>query len=221
MVLEQMPTEWKSILPASFWGSASYHNLLKYTQTPRSKPVYPAQHNIFKALELVRPCDVRVVFLGQDPYHNPSEAHGLAFSVPHGVKTPPSLRNIFKELHEDIGCVREKTDLTDWARQGVLLLNSSLTVEENNPGSDLWAWEGFTDALLQGLSQNTDHIVFVLWGAFAAKKKGFIDLKKHKIIQSVHPSPLSAYRGFFGSKPFSKINSFLGDKSIKWCGEEP
>ena len=157
--------------------------------------------------------------MGQDPYHGEREAHGLSFSVREGVKMPPSLANIFKELEADLGIKRTKTDLSDWAYQGVLLLNSILTVEKDKPLSHSFLnWEKFTDAVIKKLSDR-GNVIFVLWGSFARNKKVLINTKKSYIIESVHPSPLSCYRGFFGSKPFSKVNNILkkeGLEEIKW-----
>jgi uracil-DNA glycosylase len=167
------------------------------------------------------PEDVRVVILGQDPYHGAGEAHGLAFSVRQGIKTPPSLRNIFKELESEFGIdLTRTTDLTAWANQGVFLLNSVLTVEKDKAGShSKWGWEEFTNAVISFISKEKKQVVFVLWGDYARKKKILIDLSKHTVIESAHPSPLSSYRGFFGSKPFSKINAKLlewGIAEIQW-----
>jgi uracil-DNA glycosylase len=161
------------------------------------------------------------VILGQDPYHGAGEAHGLAFSVRQGIKIPPSLRNIIKELESEFGIdLTRTTDLTSWAEQGVLLVNSVLTVEKDKAGShSKWGWEEFTNATIEFVSKENAHVVFVLWGDYARKKKGLIDLSKHAVIESAHPSPLSSYRGFFGSKPFSKINAQLRSwemAEIKW-----
>jgi uracil-DNA glycosylase len=160
---------------------------------------------------LCKPQDVRGVILGQDPYHGLGEAHGLAFSVQKGMKIPPSLRNIYKELESEFGIDLTRTaNLTSWAEQGVLLLNSVLTVEKDKAGShSKWGWEEFTNATIEFISKENAHVVFVLWGDYARKKTSLIDFSKHAIIESVHPSPLSAYRGFFGSKPFSKVNEQL------------
>ena len=162
-----------------------------------------------------------MVILGQDPYHGAGEAHGLAFSVQQGIKMPPSLRNIFKELESEVRIdLLRTTDLTHWAEQGVLLLNSVLTVEKDKAGShSKWGWEEFTNATIAFISKENKHVVFVLWGDYARKKNILIDAEKHSIIESAHPSPLSAYRGFLGSKPFSKINEQLkawGGTPISW-----
>ena len=184
------------------------------------KTVYPEYKDIFKTLRLTDYDEVKVVILGQDPYHGENEAHGLSFSVPQGIKMPPSLLNIFKELNNDLGIKRTKTDLTDWGEQGVLLLNSILTVVKDSPLSHKnKGWEIFTDRLIELLGEREKPMVFILWGNYARSKKELIKNKNHLIIENVHPSPLSASRGFFGSKPFSKTNNFLiknNIKPIKW-----
>lgn len=185
----------------------------------KKKTIFPPYENIFDALRFTDYDDVLVVILGQDPYHGLGEAHGLSFSVHNNVKMPPSLLNIFKELYSDLGIKRTNSDLTDWAKQGVLLLNSIMTVEQDKPLSHKdKGWEEFTDTIIKKLNEREEPIVFVLWGSFARSKKEFITNKNHYIIESAHPSPLSASRGFIGSKPFSKINEFLSkrDKKINW-----
>lgn len=182
----------------------------------KNKWVFPPYQNIFDALRFTDYNEVKVVILGQDPYHGLGEAHGLSFSVKKNIKMPPSLQNIFKELYDDTGIKRENSDLTDWAKQGVLLLNSILTVEKDKPLSHKdKGWEIFTDNIIKILSEREKPVIFLLWGSFARSKKSLIDLKKHYVIESAHPSPLSAYRGFFGSKPFSKINKILEENHIK------
>lgn len=179
------------------------------------KIIYPEYKNVFNALRYTDFDDVKVVVLGQDPYHGINEAHGLSFSVKDGVPMPPSLRNIFKELYNDIGVKRTQTDLTDWAKQGVLLLNSIMTVVKDSPLSHKdKGWEIFTDRIIELLGEREKPIVFILWGSYARSKKELIKNKQHKILESVHPSPLSASRGFFGSKPFSKTNIFLKNNNI-------
>ncbi|MCQ2976556.1 MAG: uracil-DNA glycosylase [archaeon] len=185
-----------------------------------TKIIYPEYPNIFNAFRLTDYDQVRVVILGQDPYHGDGEAHGLSFSVREGIKRPPSLNNIFKELKDDLGIYRTNNDLSDWGKQGVLLLNSILTVEKDKAAShkDI-GWEIFTDNVIKLLNERDEPIVFILWGNYARSKKVFITNKKHYVIESNHPSPLSANRGFFGSKPFSKTNNFLiknGYEPIKW-----
>ena len=186
----------------------------------KTKTVFPEYENIFDALRFTDYNEVKVVILGQDPYHGIGEAHGLSFSVKEGVKMPPSLLNIFKELYSDLGIKRTKSDLTDWAKEGVLLLNSIMTVVKDTPLSHKnKGWETFTDAVISKLNEREEPVIFLLWGSFARSKKELITNKRHKIIESVHPSPLSASRGFFGSKPFSKINNYLkeiGKEEIKW-----
>ena len=186
----------------------------------KTKTVFPPYENIFDALRFTDYNDVKVVILGQDPYHGLGEAHGLSFSVHNGVKMPPSLLNIFKELKNDLGISRNETDLTDWAKQGVLLLNSIMTVEMDKPLSHKnKGWEIFTDNIIRYLNERVNPVIFILWGNFARGKKSLITNSRHKIIESVHPSPLSASRGFFGSKPFSQANNYLkafGQKEIDW-----
>jgi uracil-DNA glycosylase len=187
----------------------------------RAHAVYPPEGEEFTALELTPYKQVRVVILGQDPYHGPGQAHGLAFSVRPGVRPPPSLRNMFRELRDDLGCrIPNNGFLVPWAEQGVLLLNTVLTVREAEPNSHKGrGWEKFTDAIISRVGHKEDPVVFVLWGANAQKKTELIDTGRHTIVQSVHPSPLSAKRGFFGSRPFSKINEALrqaGKPEIDW-----
>jgi len=186
----------------------------------KNKTIFPPYENIFDALRFTDYDDVKVVILGQDPYHGLGEAHGLSFSVREGIKMPPSLLNIFKELYNDLGIKRTNSDLTDWAKEGVLLLNSIMTVVKDTPLSHKnKGWEIFTDNIISRLNEREEPVIFLLWGSFARSKKELITNKRHKIIESVHPSPLSANRGFFGSKPFSKINKYLKDmnkEEIKW-----
>ncbi len=171
---------------------------------------YPPKGQIFNAFCLTPYANARVLILGQDPYHNPEQAMGLAFSVNNGVKLPPSLENIFKELNNDLGFKNISGDLTSWAKSGVLLLNAILTVRAHQPLSHAnLGWQSFTDEVIKVLNKKNEPMVFVLWGSYARSKKKLITDSKHFIIENVHPSPLSAYRGFFDSKPFSKINAFL------------
>ena len=181
---------------------------------------FPPKNMIFRALELTPFDSVQVVIIGQDPYHNDFQANGLCFSVSDQVTAPPSLKNIFKELQEDLGISKTTNELDSWAAQGVLMLNATLTVRAHQPNShkDL-GWDKFTDFIIQQVSEKKENVVFVLWGAFAQKKLNLIDEKKHFVIQSAHPSPFSVHRGFFGSRPFSKINDFLvskGKSPICW-----
>lgn len=189
----------------------------------REQTIYPAQQDVFRALEMTSFDRVSVVILGQDPYHGEGQAHGLAFSVPDGVRIPPSLRNIFKEISADIYADTPpsfSTDLSRWARQGVLLLNATLTVEAGRAGShQKLGWQKITDALVETLSQKRSQIVFMLWGAHAQSKRALIDTQRHLVLESVHPSPLSAYRGFFGCRHFSRANAYLqahGKSAILW-----
>ncbi|WP_332020596.1 uracil-DNA glycosylase [Kaistella sp.] len=181
---------------------------------------FPPKNQIFRALELTPFDEVKVVIIGQDPYHNDFQANGLCFSVSESVAAPPSLKNIFTELKDDLGIERTKKELDDWAQQGVLLLNATLSVRAHSPNShkDLGS-EKFTNFIIKTISDRKENVVFVLWGAFAQKKEEFIDSSKHFIIKSAHPSPFSVYRGFYGSKPFSKINDYLKSKNseiISW-----
>lgn len=183
----------------------------------KGKTIFPAKENIFAALNNLDLSDVKVVILGQDPYHGVGEAHGLSFSVPDGVRLPPSLRNILKELESDLAIKPVTTgNLKRWEKEGVLLLNAVLTVEKDIAAShQKKGWENFTDKVISTISKECDHVVFILWGAFAQKKSDLVDSQKHLIIKSVHPSPLSSHRGFFGSKPFSKTNQWLTRRGIK------
>jgi uracil-DNA glycosylase len=180
---------------------------------------YPSKADVFRAFELTQLRDIRVVILGQDPYHGAGQANGLAFSVHAGQKAPPSLRNILKEVWDDAGGM-PWVDLTRWAEQGVFLLNAVLTVEEKKPGSHSnFGWEAFTDEVIRTISQQQPHVVFMLWGNYAQKKTTLIDSTKHLVLQAPHPSPLSAYQGFFGCKHFSQANAFLegrGLNAVKW-----
>ena len=182
----------------------------------RTHTVYPDMYDLYNCFKFTPFEKVKAVLLGQDPYHNEGQAHGLCFSVQKGVQNPPSLENIFKELQSDIGCARPKTgDLTKWAKEGVLLLNTSLSVRAHQANSHSkcgWAW--FTDSVIQLLSEQKKNLVFILWGGNARSKKPLIDQCKHLVVESAHPSPLSAYNGFFGSKPFSKTNEYLESNGI-------
>jgi len=185
------------------------------------KTVFPATENVFRAFDETPFESVRVVILGQDPYHGARQAEGLSFSVPVGIPIPPSLRNIFKELHDDIGVIAPSHGhLINWAHQGVFLINAVLTVEEGIPNSHAnRGWEQFTDAVIKKISDHKEHVVFLLWGNYARKKKSLIDETKHTVLEAAHPSPLSAYNGFFGCKHFSKANEALigyGKKPIDW-----
>lgn len=180
------------------------------------KVIYPAGADMFNAFNHTPFDHVRVVIIGQDPYHGPGQAHGLSFSVPDGVKVPPSLVNIFKELQQDVGCsLSGSGNLTPWAKQGVLLLNATLSVEQGKAGShQKQGWETFTDAAITQLNERKQGLVFMLWGSYAQKKGGVIDANKHLVLRSVHPSPLSAHRGFFGTRPFSTANQYLQNQGL-------
>ncbi|WP_394365671.1 uracil-DNA glycosylase [Kaistella daneshvariae] len=207
---------WTEIL-APIKNSEYFENLWNKVKSEYSSvTVFPPKSQIFRALELTPFDEVKVVIIGQDPYHNDNQANGLSFSVAEDVSAPPSLKNIFTELKSDLGIERQKKDLEDWAKQGVLLLNSSLTVRAHSPNShkDL-GWDRFTNFIIEELSDEKENVVFVLWGAFAQKKEELIDSSKHFIIKSAHPSPFSVHRGFYGSKPFSKVNNYLKSKNIK------
>jgi uracil-DNA glycosylase len=221
MLFESFPKAWSDFLREEIRESYLFNLEKQVEEAYASSTCFPPKADIFKALELCSPNEVKVVILGQDPYHGIGEAHGLAFSVKQGVRIPPSLRNIIIELESEFGIdLTRNSDLSHWAEQGVLLLNSVLTVEKDKPGShSKWGWENFTNALIHYVSQNKQNVVFVLWGDYAKKKKLLIDATKHFVLESAHPSPLSAYRGFFHSKPFSQINNYLlqhGIEAIKW-----
>ena len=182
----------------------------------RSKTIFPPAKEVFKAFRMTPYKDTKVVILGQDPYHGVGEANGLCFSVNEGIKMPPSLNNIYKELYDDLGIKRTTTDLSDWAKSGVLLLNSVLTVEKDKPASHkMIGWEEFTDNVIKKLNEKEEPVVFILWGNFAKSKIKYITNPKHLIISSAHPSPFSVNYGFFGSRPFSKTNNFLKENGLR------
>jgi uracil-DNA glycosylase len=189
----------------------------KLSEAYKEETVYPKKEDIFTALNLTPFSKVKVVIIGQDPYHGPNQAHGLSFSVKKGVKIPPSLVNIYKELESDLGITPPKDGFLEaWARHGVLLLNNQLTVLAGKPMSHKSiGWNQFTDKIIEVLNSEKENLVFILWGSPAQNKAKGVDKKKHHVIKSVHPSPLSSYRGFFGSKPFSETNRYLESKSIK------
>lgn len=216
-----MHESWKRLLADEF-TQPYFKSLVDFVREERGKHVvFPPPSKVFEAFRLTPFDEVRVLVLGQDPYHRAEQAHGLSFSVPPGVETPPSLRNIFKELSEDLGCKRPSHGcLTHWAEQGVLLLNSILTVRAFTPGSHRdRGWELFTDQVIRKLNVRDKPLVFVLWGAYARKKAGLINADRRLIIESPHPSPLSAHHGFFGSCPFSQVNAGLrelGEPPVAW-----
>ena len=208
---------WKGVLQVEFQQPyfADIASFLKKEKHAK-KVIYPSGSLIFNAFNTTPFDEVKLVVLGQDPYHNPNQAHGLSFSVPEGIAPPPSLVNIFKELQSDIGMAIPKTgNLEKWAKQGVLLLNAALTVEVNKPMShSKIGWHHFTDDVIRKISEKKNHVVFLLWGGFAKSKQDFIDKTKHLILTAAHPSPLSAHNGFFGCKHFSKANEWLESKGI-------
>ena len=207
---------WDSILQEEYEKDYFYKLVNFVNKEYEEKTIFPEKKNIFKALALTEYENLKVVILGQDPYHGIGEAQGLSFSVPNNIKMPPSLRNIFKELKDDLGIIRTNSDLSDWAREGVLLLNTVLTVEKDKAFSHKnRGWEVFTDEIIKKINEIDRPIVYILWGTPARSKKNLITNKKHYIIESVHPSPLSATNGFFGSKPFSKTNEFLKKNNIE------
>lgn len=215
---KQKNTSWKPILEKEF--SQPYFKEIEEfvaNQKAQGKTIYPKDEDIFKAFNAINFEQVKVIVLGQDPYHGPNQAHGLSFSVPKGQKIPPSLRNIYKELATDVDFkTPNHGNLESWAAQGVFLLNAVLTVNLGEAASHQKAgWEHFTNSIIATLSKQRQDLVFLLWGSFAIKKAGLIDEKKHLILTAVHPSPLSAHRGFLGCKHFSKTNTFLIQKGIK------
>ncbi len=221
MVLENAPS-WQQVLHDEF--SAPYMLELKHflrTEKNNHKVIYPHSSHWFHALETTPLDEVKVVILGQDPYHQPGQAHGLCFSVKPGVKTPPSLVNIYKELNNDLGITPVSHGyLENWAKQGVLLLNAVLTVEDSKANAHQGkGWEQFTDKVISTVNEHCDHVVFMLWGSYAQKKGSVIDPQKHLVLKAPHPSPLSAHRGFFGCKHFSQANAYLqqhGASPVDW-----
>jgi uracil-DNA glycosylase len=217
-----MPTtDWNPLLRGEF-EQPYWNELQAFVRQERSRhTVYPPADEVFAAIHLTSYANTKVMILGQDPYHGPNQAHGLCFSVRRGVAVPPSLANIYKELHADLGIAPvEHGNLQHWAEQGVLLLNATLTVRANQAGSHQnKGWETFTDQVLRVVNDKQEPVVFILWGSYARKKKALIDTTRHTIIESPHPSPLSAHNGFFGTKPFSRANAALvagGRQPIDW-----
>lgn len=215
---------WKSVLNDE-WSKPYFIHLTDFVRQQYAAPsvtVYPPGGKIFAAFDACPFDNVKVVIIGQDPYHGPGQANGLCFSVNGGIPNPPSLLNIFKEVKDDLGLAEMPVDgdLTRWARQGVLLLNSTLTVEAHRAGSHQGhGWEEFTDSVIANINSRLSNVVFILWGSYAIKKGSYIDRNKHLVITSAHPSPLSVYRGFFGSRPFSRANEYLvahGKTPIDW-----
>jgi len=218
----KIEASWKAELAEEF-AQSYFRELKAFLLDEKARyRIYPKGKDIFAAYNLTPFNRVKVVILGQDPYHGPNQAHGLAFSVQRGIAHPPSLQNIFKELLDDLGCsVPQDGTLEKWAEQGVFLLNTVLTVRAGQAHSHKErGWERFTDATIRVLSEKREHLVFILWGRPAQAKAALIDTSKHHIIASPHPSPLSAYRGFFGSRPFSRANAYLqaqGVDPVQWC----
>ncbi len=222
MIEPKIEESWKKVLFDEF--QKPYFEALKtfLIEEKKHHTIYPSGANIFSAFNHTPFERVKVVILGQDPYHGANQAHGLSFSVKEGVPHPPSLQNIFKELRDDIGCdIPKNGTLTSWADQGVFLMNAVLTVRASEANSHKGrGWETFTDTVIRTLSDKKEHLVFILWGAPAGAKASLIDSKKHLILKAPHPSPLSSYRGFFGSKPFSKSNTYLIEHEkapIEWA----
>lgn len=216
-----LKNDWEPLLKDEF-DKPYYQQLRQFLKEEYSHhTIYPDMHDIFNALHYTSYADTKVVILGQDPYHGPGQAHGLSFSVKPGVPTPPSLQNMLKELHSDLGCrIPDSGCLIPWAKQGVLLLNTVLTVRAGQANSHKGhGWETFTDRVISLLNEREEPVVFILWGSHAQQKAQLINGRHHRIIRSVHPSPLSAHRGFFGSAPYSKANAWLkqaGRQPIDW-----
>ena len=214
-------TDWNPVLRAEL-AKPYWPELQRFVAEERQRgPVYPAPEEVFAALHLTPYAEVKVLILGQDPYHGPGQAHGLCFSVRPGVPAPPSLQNVFAELESDLGIPPPDHGCLDaWARQGVLLLNATLTVRARQAGSHQGkGWETFTDAVIRAVNEKPERVVFILWGASARKKRSLVDTSRHVVIESAHPSPLSARNGFFGSRPFSRANQALldaGRKPVDW-----
>ncbi len=224
-MLTNLPLDWEERLRSE--TTQPYYRELsaRLAEAYRSTTVYPPSEQLYQAMAYTSYLDTKVVILGQDPYHGPGQAHGLSFSVPPGVPIPPSLRNIYKELHDDVGCpIPSHGCLVPWARQGVLLLNAVLSVEADRAGShSRIGWERLTDRIVHVLNERERPVVFLLWGKHAQDKASFIDRSRHGVIESVHPSPLAAYRGFFGSRPFTRANACLrsyGSTEIDWALSE-
>lgn len=207
---------WKALLQGEFEQDYFARLVAFVKQAYATQTVYPPAKYIFNAFDLCPFDKVKVVILGQDPYHEPGQAHGLSFSVPEGVSFPPSLQNIFKEIESDMGYAPLRNgNLERWAKQGVLLLNATLSVQAHQAGSHQnKGWETFTDAVIAQLSKEREHLVFLLWGSYAQRKGAVIDASKHLVLKSVHPSPLSAYRGFFGNHHFSQANAYLAQHGL-------
>ena len=221
MVDVKIEPSWKELLKDEF-EKPYFSELIQFVKNEyKTTKIYPPGKLIFNAFDHCPAEQTKVVILGQDPYHGPGQAHGLCFSVPEGIEQPPSLQNIFKEINNDLGKpIPTSGNLERWAEQGVLLLNATLTVRAHQAGShQRRGWEEFTDAAIRVLAEQKEHLVFILWGSYAQKKGAFIDRNRHLVLTSVHPSPLSAYNGFFGNKHFSRTNEYLaahGETPINW-----
>ena len=217
----KLKNDWQDLLSPEFKKPAFQNFLAFLDHEYATQIIYPTKENVFSALHYTPYKDVKAVIIGQDPYHGPNQAHGLCFSVQPGIKIPPSLANIYKELHADLGIpIPSHGYLEKWARQGILMINAVLTVRAGNAGSHAkMGWEPFTDKVIQLRNEREQPIVFILWGGYARKKAKMITNPNHLVLEAPHPSPLSSYRGFFGSKPFSKTNDFLiqtGQTPIEW-----
>ncbi len=221
---ENYPVSWKELFSKEF-NKLYFKDLISFLDLEySSQTIYPKQNEIFKAFELCAWDKIKVVIIGQDPYHGKNQANGLCFSINDGVNLPPSLKNIYLEMSKDLNIMKPKSgNLSFWAEQGILMLNSTLTVRKDEPGSHQnKGWEIFTDIVISEIASKKKHIVYILWGAFAQKKATKINENENLIIASKHPSPFSAHKGFFGSKPFSQTNTYLeniGKKSIIWSNE--
>ena len=215
--LQEIDSQWQEALKEEFQKDYYHELMAKVSEAYENNQVFPPANEVFNALNLTPLSQVKAVIIGQDPYHDVGQAHGLCFSVKPGVKVPPSLVNIYKELHDDLGCsIPEDGYLVKWATQGVLMLNTVLTVNAHEPNSHKgYGWEKFTDAIISKVNEEDRPIVFLLWGAPAQKKKKLLNNPKHLILEAPHPSPLSVYRGFWGCKHFSKTNEFLVNNGIE------
>ena len=216
-MIQLIGNKWDEVLAEEYQKEYFKKIILYINKAYKERPIFPPKNYKLRALSLTDYDNVKVVILGQDPYHGVGEANGLAFSVNNGVKLPPSLKNIYKELKDDLNIeISNKGDLTCWAKEGVLLLNSVLTVEKDKPASHKnLGWQNFTDAIIKKVNDKEEPVVFILWGNFARSKKSLITNPKHLILESTHPSPFSSNNGFFGSRPFSKTNNFLRKNNIK------
>nr|WP_027963326.1 uracil-DNA glycosylase [Halalkalibacillus halophilus] len=217
-----LPADWYNVLKVQTEQTHFKELIANLEKQYTTSTILPEKHNIFRAFQLTPFEQVKVVILGQDPYHGIGQANGLSFSVNRGMKIPPSLRNIYKELQQDVGCqIPDHGDLSNWAKQGVLLLNTSLTVEEGKPNSHQHiGWQEFTNTVIEQISERKESVVFILWGKNALSRQNLINTNRHRIVHAPHPSPLAAHRGFFESNPFSQTNKYLQlhyQQTIEWC----